>query len=86
MNVTMTAPEVCVNCGYRARWIRVSTVRVNKTTLRKTGSGPDLIAGPERRCRECRFPMWSDTVPYRWQLDPEDRVKVDAYRAKRGWS
>jgi hypothetical protein len=90
--VTLTARTPCAFCGYLFRVFRFSSVRVNRRSLRETGTslvaiGPGGARGfpPRHECPECGEPViTSGSVPVsEYRLDPEDLAAVGAYRAKR---
>lgn len=82
MTVTLETRVTCPGCGHKIRFIAVTTVRVNKRSLRTTGSGVLLGAFEDWRCPGCRVEIPRDGAldrePYR--LVPEDAVRVAEYR------
>jgi hypothetical protein len=73
----------CPACSHPVRFIAVTTVRVNKKSLRVTPGGDVMLGALEDwRCPECceEIPRDRplDREPYR--LSEEDAVKVAEYR------
>lgn len=71
----------CPACGCKARGVMVRTFRINKGSLRSTDTAG--LGFVPRTCDECRSPM--PTTYDAVTLHEDDRAKVNAYRAKRGW-
>jgi hypothetical protein len=82
VTVTFVRDYQCPTCGCRNRGFLVAGVRVGKDTLRTVGVG---VGYTPTRCVECRAPLASD-LPDRTVLEPGDAAKVDATRARRGWT
>lgn len=86
MIVTLETRVSCPSCRHPIRFLAVVTVRVNKRSLRTTGSGPVLGAFEDWRCPACRKEIPRDGAldrePYR--LSAEDEVRVAEYR-RRKW-
>jgi hypothetical protein len=85
--VAMETRVSCPFCGHLIRYFTVATVRVNRRSLRTTGSGAMMIGALEDwKCPGCREPVPHDRPldrePYR--LSDEDAAKVAEYR-KRKW-
>jgi hypothetical protein len=82
MIVTLETHVSCPDCTRKIRFIAVVTVRVNKRSIRATGSDFMLGAFEDHRCPSCRAEIPRDRPldrePYR--LAAEDAVKVAAYR------
>ena len=82
MFVTFRSSSPCALCGFRFRILMCVTVRVNKRTLR--GTGTMIGALGEHRCPECGWPNRGEMMPRSpYVLDPEDAVKVAEYRKRR---
>ena len=86
MFVALETRVTCPSCSYKIRFTAFATVRVNKRTLRTTGSGVMLGAYEDWKCPGCREVIPRDKPldrePYR--LSDEDAVKVAEYR-RRKW-
>lgn len=86
MTVTLETNVTCPLCGHPVRFFAVATVRVNKRSLRVTGSGTLLGAFEDWRCPGCREEIPRDRPldrePYR--LSGEDAARVAEYR-RRKW-
>lgn len=82
MMVTLFADVTCPSCGNvdDGAAVQVSVMRVNKTSLKSIGSGPDFALGPPR-CPACKGDYTALAIS-RWRLAPDDQARVDAYRAK----
>lgn len=80
MFVEMEGRGTCQLCRGPIRWIRWSTVRVNRNSLRDIGT-PILVSLDSGRCVECGRPDFFG--PERMVLAPDDADKVRAYRAKK---
>ena len=82
MTVTLETFVSCPSCAHKIRFFAVTTVRVNKRSLRATGSGVMLGAFEDWRCPGCRAEIPRDGAlerePYR--LAAEDAVRVAEYR------
>jgi len=78
--VTLIAQDPCGACGYVRHGVMVSTVRVNKRSMRTYGT--NLIMLPDR-CQECGVTSKWPSVIDRWRLVPDDAEKVQAYRLRR---
>lgn len=84
MNVTLLLRFTCHMCGCGLRGHRFSNARVNKKSLRTTGTDLVLI---NRSCPECGADPSSpySSFAYRASLDPESAERVKAYRQRKGW-
>lgn len=86
MTVTLETHVTCPSCSHPVRFIAIAAVRVNKRSLRVTGSGVLLGAFEDQRCPGCREEIPRDRPlnrePYR--LSAEDAEKVAEYR-RRKW-
>lgn len=86
MIVTLETRVSCPFCGHPIRYIAVATVRINRRSLRTTGSGVMIGALEDWRCPACRQELPRDgpldREPYR--LGEEDAAKVAEYR-RRKW-
>jgi rubredoxin len=83
MTVTLETRVTCPECGHKIRFIAVTTVRVNKRSIRDIGTGPVMLGALEDwRCPGCRTEIPRDRPldrePYR--LVAEDAVRVAEYR------
>ena len=82
MYVTLEARTPCLLCNYQHLVIRFSDVRVNKNSLRETGT--PLTSVGYRACPECGTPNGGDLVPVSpYRLGAEDSAKVRAARERR---
>ncbi len=79
MNVIFEWDVPCPTCGWRGKGMQSSSVRVNKLTLRTTGTS---IGWSPWRCVECCGPLGSPR-PARVRLAAEDAARVAAVRARR---
>ena len=82
MIVALQTKVSCPSCGHKIRYVAVATVRVNRRSVRATGSGDMIGALEDWRCPGCR-----EEVPRDKPLDrepyvvvPDDAVKIAAYR------
>ena len=86
MIVAFETRVFCPSCEHKIRYITVTTVRVNKRSIRETGNGVKIGAFEARCCPGCGEEIPGDgplkREPYR--LVPDDEVKVAEYR-KRKW-
>jgi len=80
--VALEARVSCPACGHKIRYVAVATVRVNRRSLRVTGSGGMIGAFEDWRCPGCREEIPRDRPLDRepYVVVPEDAVKVAAYR------
>jgi hypothetical protein len=83
VNVILEGREPCPVCGWQATWILSTGVRVNKTSIRSTGTS--IGARLDHFCPECGMSLGSDMGPRVWRFDGRSREAVDEYRANRGW-
>lgn len=92
MMVTLTARSPCWLCGYQFKVIRISSVRINKRSLREHGTsivavGPVAAKGfplPHGKCPECGERDTAGSIPVSaYRLSPEDGRAVAEYRARR---
>lgn len=87
MTVTLETFVKCPACSHPIRFIAVTTIRVNKKSIRATGKSDIMLGAFEDwRCPGCRQEIPRDGAlerePYR--LVAEDALKVAEYR-KRKW-
>jgi len=69
-------------CGYQHQVIQTCDVRVNKNSLRMTGTS--LISAGRRYCPECGQPNVGGLVPISpWRLIADDAAKVSEYRQRK---
>ena len=80
MNVVMFAFQPCVVCGHRDPWVWAGSVRVNKRSMRTSGTW--IIAGPHR-CMECGASQHCDAAPTRWRVREEGERRLIEYRERR---
>ncbi len=78
--LTLKPADGCLTCGCRVRGFKIGTFRINKGSIRSTGT---VLGFVEPTCCECGQPH-ADVS--RWQLDPESQAKVTAHRARMGWT
>jgi hypothetical protein len=80
--VALWTNVLCPSCSAPIRYFTVATVRVNRRSLRETGSGGKIGAFEDWKCPKCREEIPRDRPldrePYR--LSAEDAAKVAAYR------
>ena len=85
MTVTLWTNVKCPSCRHPIRYFCVTTVRVNKRSMRETGNGFKIGAFESHRCPGCGEEIPRDGAldrePYR--LDEKDAAKVAEYRLKR---
>jgi len=82
MIVALQTRVTCPSCGGKIRYVAVTTVRVNRRSLRATGKGDMPGALEDWRCPSCRKEVPCDRPLDRepYTLAAEDAVKVAAYR------
>lgn len=80
--VTFQARSRCFLCGYQHKVISMGDVRVNRRSLRQTGTW--LTSAGQRTCPECGEPNLGELIPVSvFRLCEEDAAKVAALRARR---
>ncbi len=83
--VTLETKVKCPACQHPIRFIAIATVRINRRSMRTTGTGPMLGAFEDWKCPGCREVIPRDGAldrePYR--LVPEDEMRVAEYRRKK---
>jgi predicted Zn-ribbon and HTH transcriptional regulator len=79
MMITLVAHDPCALCGYVREGFMVSTVRINKRSMRSYGQNLRVLPG---KCRECG---WVAPWPLKVKLRPaaDDLAKIEAYRLRR---
>lgn len=79
MTVTLLAHDPCALCGYVRYGFYVSTMRINKRSMRSRGKSLSVLPG---RCLEC---WWVSPWPVRLALRPEpaSEAKIQAYRLRK---
>lgn len=92
ITVTLVAQSPCFTCGYRYRVVRVSTVRVNKNSLKEQGVSL-VFVGPRGTkglrplpagCPECGSHDRCHLYPVSpFRLDPVDAAKIAEYRDRK---
>lgn len=78
--LTMKPADGCIVCGCRIRGFKRGTFRINKDSLRSTGT---ILGFLEPTCCECGQPH---AQVARWHLDADSQAIVDGYRRRMGWS
>lgn len=79
MMITLLTQSPCGLCGYVRGGFMVSTVRINKRSMRSYGSNLSMVPG---MCQECGFVSpWPPRLVMR--AAPDDAVKIDAYRLRK---
>ncbi len=79
MTLTFLTSDPCGVCGYHRHGVMVVSMRVNKRSMRSTGTSLCFVL---QRCRECNCvtPLLTEQ---RWRLDPDSAEMVQAYRLRR---
>lgn len=81
MNIHLDYRVPCALCGTRLRGIAHYPARVNKQSIRTTGTG---LIFTDHRCYECGHPHDSGlTSPDLWAMTAETVAEVAAYRERR---
>lgn len=77
--ITLVAMSPCGLCGYVRQGFAVSTVRINKRSMRSYGSNLSMF--PEK-CMECG---WVSPWPPRFAVRAaaDDAAKINAYRLRK---
>ena len=81
MTVTLEARTPCWLCGYQHRIVQVSSIRVNKNSIRTLGNR--LICLGTHVCPECGELNRGEPAAIRFRMDPDDLAKVRAYQLRR---
>lgn len=82
MLVTITYAFACPICGHAELGFSARQVIINKRSLR-TKPGDIGLGYIPRACQECGAALAER--PDRVGIKPDDRAKVNQWRAKRGW-
>lgn len=82
MLVSMIYTFPCPTCGHIEHGAMVRQVVVNKHSIR-TKTGDIGLGFIPRECRECKGPLAGQ--PDRMDFAPEDQVRINDWRTKRGW-
>ena len=82
MIVALQSNVSCPNCSHKIRYVAVTTIRVNRRSIRATGTGMMIGAFEDWKCPGCREEIPRDRPLDRepYTLVPEDAAKVAAYR------
>lgn len=80
MRISLVHTYRCPLCAHREYGVLTGSVRITADSVvplsRHSVSVPC-------RCKECLGPIAPQ--PERVDIDPDDQVRVDAYRVRRGW-
>lgn len=79
MMITLLVHDRCGLCGFVREGFMISTVRVNKRSMRSYGTNLSVLPG---QCRECLWVSpWAPRVTLR--PTPDDLNKINAYRLRK---